>query len=161
MLTKAHSNLSKDPIRQDIQCLSRSTEYSQLTALITLQNWALDFRCQHCYEQESQDGNKHNSTFLFQLLVRLSWIRWADTAIKSIASVLSRTPMYSAKHKEQIFFSLLSVMTQTSMEKKVPTCHWRYFFSLLDIVDRLNIQLSCHHVLFSLWFLKKNLRTFK
>lgn len=68
MLTKAHSNLSEDPILQDIQCLLSSAEHSQLTALITLQNWALDFRCQHCYEQESQHRNKHNSTFLFQLL---------------------------------------------------------------------------------------------
>lgn len=54
MLTKAHSNLSKDPILQDIQCFLSSTEHSQLTALITLQNRALEFRCQPSYEQESQ-----------------------------------------------------------------------------------------------------------
>lgn len=44
MLTKAHSNLSKDPILQDIQCFLGSTEHSQLTALITIAKLGLGFQ---------------------------------------------------------------------------------------------------------------------
>lgn len=160
MLTKAHSNLSEDPILRDIWCLLSSTEHPQLTALITLQNWALDFRCQHCYEQESQHRKKHNSTFLFQLLVRLSWIRWADIVIESTASVLSRILMYSAKYKEPVFLSLLSLMLQTSMEKKVPTCHWRYFFHCWTLWT--DWTSNCLTIMsFSPLISEKNLRTFK
>lgn len=126
MFTKAHSNLPKDPILQDIACLLSSTDHSQLAALIMLQKWALDFRRQHCYEQESQCRNERNSTFLYQLLVRLPWIRWAGTVIESPALVLSRILIDSAKHKKQIF--LLSLMLQTSVEKEVSTCHWKFFF---------------------------------
>lgn len=157
MLTKAHSNLSKDPILQDIQCFLSSTEHSQLTALITLQNWALDFRCQLSYEQESQHKKKCNSTILSQFLVSCSQIRWAETVIESTASVLIRTLMYSAKYKERVF--LLSLMLQSRECLSVTA---GVFIPLLDIMDRLNTQISYHKVVSPFDFRKKiNLRSFK
>lgn len=121
MLTKAHSNHCKEPILQDIQCFLSSTEHSQLTALTTLQNLALDFRCQPSYEQESQHKNKRNSTILSQFLVSCSWIRQADTVIESTASVLIRPLMYSTKYKE--LFTVID-----AAKERVPMGHCRYFY---------------------------------